>query len=102
RHTSFSRDWSSDVCSSDLVGADDQAAPGVAGIDPDDRVVGGVAKTGDGGGLRTGEYAGDSGGRGGGDRRGQRQGGVPVAVAVLVEEREHQAVPPPCQGQGLG
>src|SRR5690606_41404522 len=42
-----------------LVGADDQAAPGVAGIDSDDRVVGGGGKTGDGGGLRTGECPAD-------------------------------------------
>src|SRR5215475_15707796 len=28
RHTRFSRDWSSDVCSSDLCPADDRASPG--------------------------------------------------------------------------
>src|SRR5690606_4459889 len=46
RHTRFSRDWSSDVCSSDLgdVAAVEHDAPGVGGDQPDDHVeAGGLA-----------------------------------------------------------
>src|SRR5690606_40497655 len=41
RHTSFSRDWSSDVCSSDLTGDDPTARrpPGTAGRPSDRRRV---------------------------------------------------------------
>src|SRR5690606_9227665 len=45
RHTRFSRDWSSDVCSSDLAGAH---AGGVAGRDQEPAAVGVVGQRGGG------------------------------------------------------
>src|SRR5690606_40154657 len=35
RHTRFSRDWSSDVCSSDLVTLDEDSLPGDVGLTND-------------------------------------------------------------------
>src|SRR5436309_14393286 len=39
RHTRFSRDWSSDVCSSDLVAYPETLARAVAAINGDSRVI---------------------------------------------------------------
>src|SRR5690606_2177636 len=57
RHTRFSRDWSSDVCSSDLVAARGRA--GDAGRPAHARPVAGLQRAGrDGGAAGTGDAAG--------------------------------------------
>src|SRR5690606_40696567 len=49
RHTSFSRDWSSDVCSSDLESRDIPIAYGNPAVDllisPDGKVMGAITET---------------------------------------------------------
>src|SRR5690606_41113403 len=44
RHTRFSRDWSSDVCSSDLAMRHDQERGSVRAIEPEEELVDGVAR----------------------------------------------------------